>query len=625
MNKNFKILFFYPNEPMVGIAPSNLALLSACLKQAGFQTKLFDCTIYKSIKGETQDELRSKLGLVKKTAIDDYVHLKETNIYEDFIKTVEEYKPNIIGITLVDSTIKFSLSFIEKIKHFKIPVVVGGIGSTFLYEKILNSNLINYVCIGEGEEAIVELCEKLYHKEDVSNIQNIYLKNSVGDIIKNALRPLVNLENLPIPDFSIYDDMRFYRPMLGKVKRMLQMDFDRGCQHGCTYCAAPSLRKIFIKEGCGKYYRIKSNDKIFEEMKYLIKAFNLDFVWISSETLLDLPLKQFKEFAERYKKEINLPFWCQSRLDTFTEEKTKILAEIGCKNISIGLEHGDEVIRKKMLNKHIPNEVIIDAVKLMAKYDIFPTFNNMIGFPDETREDIFKTIKFNKELSKILKGKHNLNVFTFMPFSGTKLRQLCIEKGYIDPNYEITLDDTVFSKSLLKMPSISADELYGLEKTLALYILLPESYWPDIKIAEQDNEEGKYMFEKLIKLLNIKLKTNDMKKTIFLDIDGCLIQHNGNLSTQILTPPILLPGVLEKLCEWDAEGHMIILVTGRKESLRKFTEEQLCKLGIFYDHLIMGVSRGERVVINDKKTDKSICVARGIEIPRNEGISNIQL
>ena len=499
--KNFKILLFYPNEPLVGIAPSNLALLSACLKQAGFQTKLFDCSTYRSIKGETQDDLRSKMGLVKKTAIDDYIRLKETNIYNDFVKMVEEYKPDLIGITLVDSTMRFSLSFIEKIKHLKIPIVTGGVGSMFLYEKILNSNLVKYVCVGEGEEAIVELCENLHENKDTTNIRNIYTTDSNGSIIKNPMRPLIDLNDLPLPDFTIYDDMRFYRPMMGEVKRMLQIDFDRGCRHGCTYCAAPSLRKIFVKGGCGRYYRVKTNDKIFEEMKYLIKTFNLDFVWISSETLLDLTLEQFKEFANRYAKEINLPFWCQSRLDTFTEEKTKILAEIGCKNISIGLEHGDEVIRKKMLNKHIPNEIIIDAIKLLAKYDIFPTLNNMIGFPDETREDIFTTVRFNKEISKILKGKHNLNVFTFMPFSGTKLRQLCIDKGYIDPTYEITLDDTVFSKSLLKMPSITADELYGLEKTLALYILLPEKYWGDIKIAEQDNEEGQQMFEKLIKKL----------------------------------------------------------------------------------------------------------------------------
>lgn len=497
--KDFKVLLFYPNEPMVGIVPSNLAILSACLKRADFQVKLFDCTTYRSITGETQEDVRTKLGLVKKTDIDNYTHLKDTNIYDDFIKVVDEYKPNLIAFTVVDSTIKFSLSFVEKIKQKRIPIIFGGVGATFNYEKILKSKLVDFVCVGEGEEAIIELCENLYKKQ-LGNIKNIYyIDPFTQEILKNALRPLIDLETLPMPDFSIYEDWRFYRPFMGKVKRMLQFDFDRGCQHGCTYCAAPGLRKIFIKNNCGKYYRVKSLDKIFTEMNFLIKEHNLDFVWISSETLLDLPLDKFKEFANRYKQEINLPLWCQSRLDTFTEEKTKLLAEIGCQNVSIGLEHGSEQLRRQVLNKHISNEVVITAVKLMAKYNIFPTFNNMLGLPDETREDVFETVKLNKELTKILEGKHNLNVFTFIPFSGTKLRQICLDKGYIKEDEDMPA--SFFKESMLDMPTMSKEEIKGLEKTLALYILLPESYWPDIKIAEQDNEEGNLMFEKLIKLI----------------------------------------------------------------------------------------------------------------------------
>jgi hydroxymethylpyrimidine pyrophosphatase-like HAD family hydrolase len=116
-----------------------------------------------------------------------------------------------------------------------------------------------------------------------------------------------------------------------------------------------------------------------------------------------------------------------------------------------------------------------------------------------------------------------------------------------------------------------------------------------------------------------------MKKTIFLDIDGCLIKHNGNLSQQILQKNKLLPGTIKKLNEWDAEGYKIILTTGRKESMRKITEMMLTSHGIFYDQLIMGCNRGERIIINDKKLDLNIQVARAIELKRNEGIKDIIL
>jgi len=118
---------------------------------------------------------------------------------------------------------------------------------------------------------------------------------------------------------------------------------------------------------------------------------------------------------------------------------------------------------------------------------------------------------------------------------------------------------------------------------------------------------------------------NEYKKTIFLDIDGCLLKHQGNLTTQLLQLPILLPGAIEKLNEWEALGYKIILTTGRKESMRKYTEKQLTKLGIFYDQLIMGLTRGERIIINDKKPNDDIKVATAIEIERNIGIKDIIL
>lgn len=116
-----------------------------------------------------------------------------------------------------------------------------------------------------------------------------------------------------------------------------------------------------------------------------------------------------------------------------------------------------------------------------------------------------------------------------------------------------------------------------------------------------------------------------MKKTIFLDIDGTLIKHKGNLTSQILDNAEILPGVIEKINKWDADGHKIILTTGRKESMRKATEKQLSKLGIFYDQLIMGLNRGERIIINDSKPDSDMITASAIQTKRNEGLSNINI
>tara|TARA_Y100001938_G_scaffold150383_1_gene241058 strand:+ start:367 stop:726 length:360 start_codon:yes stop_codon:yes gene_type:complete len=118
---------------------------------------------------------------------------------------------------------------------------------------------------------------------------------------------------------------------------------------------------------------------------------------------------------------------------------------------------------------------------------------------------------------------------------------------------------------------------------------------------------------------------NKSKKTIFCDIDGTLIRHFGGLYEQVTRRPELLEGTIEKLDEWDRAGHNIILVTGRRESTRQRTEEQLNMLGIFYDQLIMGLGGYERVVVNDLKSDSRTPTASCHCVKRNYGIKDIEV
>lgn len=112
-------------------------------------------------------------------------------------------------------------------------------------------------------------------------------------------------------------------------------------------------------------------------------------------------------------------------------------------------------------------------------------------------------------------------------------------------------------------------------------------------------------------------------KTIFLDIDGTLLKHHGSLSLVGIMPPVLLDGVHDKLDEWDRKSYRIILVTGRKESMRKMTENHLKMVGINYDQLIMGVGNGPRVLINDAYEGQEM--AFGITVERNKGLKGVEI
>jgi hypothetical protein len=111
-------------------------------------------------------------------------------------------------------------------------------------------------------------------------------------------------------------------------------------------------------------------------------------------------------------------------------------------------------------------------------------------------------------------------------------------------------------------------------------------------------------------------------KTIFCDIDGVLLCHSGDITKQHLEKgsKLIISSTLDKLREWDKKGYNIILVTGRRESVREHTEKQLAEVGIFYDKLVMGIGGGVRILINDKKNNSYEDTAIAINLIRNEGI-----
>jgi hydroxymethylpyrimidine pyrophosphatase-like HAD family hydrolase len=114
--------------------------------------------------------------------------------------------------------------------------------------------------------------------------------------------------------------------------------------------------------------------------------------------------------------------------------------------------------------------------------------------------------------------------------------------------------------------------------------------------------------------------------TIFCDIDGTLVKHNAPVVTAKTNFKLeILPGTLEKLLDWDKKGYNIILISGRRESMRRETEKQLSKLGIIYDQLVLGIGGGMRYIINDRKPNSEKDYAHSINLDRNTGIKDLDI
>ncbi|MCZ7393733.1 MAG: radical SAM protein [Candidatus Methanoperedens sp.] len=488
-SSKFKVLLIYANKMMENLISINVSILSAALKQHGFDVKLFDTTFYRT-EDESVYDIRVNNLQVRKFDLSSYgIKINDSDIHEDLIKLVEEYKPNLVGLSAVEETYLLGLSLLKSIKsNFNIPTIVGGVHTIFSPEEVLAQDDVDMICIGEGEEALVELCQKMQNGEDYYKVKNIWFKKD-GVAVKNPRRDLMPLKDLPFLDFSIYDKRRMYRPMQGKIYKMLPIESSRGCPYTCTYCSASTLRKLY--SNLGNYYRRKSVEQIIKEIQHYRKQYGLDFVYFTSESFLSMPDNEFENFVELYS-EIKLPFWLQTRPESITKERIKKLETINCNRISVGLESGNEQLRKKMLKRNISNQQIIESLDVFKHSKIPLSVNSMIGFPDETREQIFDTINLNRIINA-----DSSSLFIYTPYRGSELRQYCIEKGYVKPDL---LMGSVFQNSILKMPQITNDEIKGLFRTFSLYIKLPEEYYPDIQIAEKFDKRGNEMFEHLSKV-----------------------------------------------------------------------------------------------------------------------------
>ena len=490
--KKFKVLLVYPNLMLVSLLPNNIALLAACLKKEGYDVKLIDATLYRTTD-KTNDEMRVERMQVRKFSIEDAgLKIKERDIYDDFAEAVKEFRPDLIAVSVVDDTVEMGLNLVRRADCRDIPVIFGGVYATFNPEKLIKLDEVQIVCVGEGEGALIDLCHCLKNGLQYDHIQNLWIKKKNGTIVKNPLRPPIDLGDLPFEDFSIFEKSRIFRPMQGKMLATIPVNFDRGCPYKCSFCAAPALSNLY-KDDSFHYCRVKSTEQIYREMKYQMENNSASFFYFNSETFLAMPLRKLKEFSEMYS-EFRLPFWCQTRIETVTEEKVKILKKMNCDRISIGLEHGNEAFRKRILNKRFTNEQVVEAFRILNKYNIKISVNNMIGFPDETRELAFDTIRLNRKLTA-----DSINGFVFQPYSGTRLRAYCIEKGYLSESEGISVNPigSPIGSSILEMPQFSKDDIEGLLRAFVLYVRMPEEYFPKIKVAEQLNEEGEYALREL--------------------------------------------------------------------------------------------------------------------------------
>lgn len=472
-----RVLFVNCVDFMEAALPEGIAILSSILKGQGHEVRLFDTAFLRPKKTANEfEESPNRLMFYRKTPYtlrDLTANEPEVDIAYELSKVVEKFNPSLIAVSAMTTNYRPSMDLIKKVKPGS-KVIVGGVHSTLMPEEVIKDGYVDFACIGEGDEALPELCDYIERDRDISNIKNIFTKENKGEveyIRRNSLGPFVDLNSLPVPDISLFDERHLFRPFLGNIYKGLFMSTARGCPRGCAYCVNSKLRAIF-KECGQRYIRFQSPQIVARNIKALKEEHGIEWFKFSDDTFLSRSIKDMYELKSLVKP-LGIKFGCSVDPATVTEEKVGLAKEMGCVSMTIGIETGDEEVRRRVLCRHISNQQIERAVRIIRDFDIKLSAFNMIGLPGETSENVYKTIRFNKELEI-----PDANVYILYPYPGTKIYEE--SKISLDDYKSIPKMDEAYIFNLSKMTK--GDLLFFLN-TFNLFLVLPESYWERIEEA----------------------------------------------------------------------------------------------------------------------------------------------
>lgn len=346
-------------------------------------------------------------------------------------------------------------------KECSTPIIVGGPHTTF-FPQIIEQNNIDYICRGEGEQALVELLKALEHNPDaIKRTQNIWSKNSEGNIYKTEIRPFMeDLDLLPFPDFGIYAK---YKHILAYSKDMYPVMTGRGCPHNCSYCFNKTYKELYRNKG--RYLRKKAPERIIAELLWAKQTYGIGKINFVDDSFFLFP-KWLRQFSILYKEKINLPFIINVEPTEVREDLVRTVKEMGCICIRMGVESGNDYLRQKVLNKKVTTEQIKTAAGHIKRHGIKLATYNILGLPGETLDNAIETYKLNKEI-----GTDFVWSSLLQPYPGTAINEYVREKDLFDDvNGELSLNESYFVSSKIKLEN--EKEITNLQKLMQVFAQL---------------------------------------------------------------------------------------------------------------------------------------------------------
>lgn len=409
-----------------------IRIISAVLRKAGHNVQ---CVFL-----PTEYETRSSLGIFQKY----YPENLLDSLYSLCCRS------DLIGMSLMTNQFIQAVQVTKflKEKNSKAFIVWGGIEPTVEPDECLK--FADAVCLGEGEEAIIEIAGRIEKGEDYSDIPNIWIKHN-GEVRRNPLRPLeANLDVIPLPDYSCQNHFIGIDGRLETLTKEKLINFkgerfvsqkegisysvitSRGCPFACTYCCNSVYKELYHKE---KRLRWRSVGNVIQELRMIQEEVAaIRFIYMVDDNFTSRSSGKLEQFLQKYQEEINIPFAVQISPLTINKEKLDILFNYGCVKLTMGVETANlrvsKIYGRERFHKQLPR-----AIDLVERYrprmKIPPTYQFIIDNPYETLDETLESLNFAAALPK----PWNNPVYSLMLFPGTGLYKKAREDGLIYDKY----------------------------------------------------------------------------------------------------------------------------------------------------------------------------------------------
>jgi len=356
---------------------------------------------------------------------------REVEIFGDVLR---QLRPDIVGVGIGCSTFRrVAQQLTRKARQvLDCPVVWGGVHVTVAPDQsILDNDLL---IIGEGEEAMLELCQRLASGRRIDDVRNVWLRRD-GKTIKNPVRPLIeDLDALPFHNFEndnkffINNDELFECDPLVKDHDLYQIMSTRGCPFSCTYCANSVYHRLY--KGKGKTVRTRSVANVIAELVYAKQHLDAIKQVAFYDDVFGLDLEWTRRFCQEYREKVGIPYWVYIHPKTVTDELIAMLKDSGLIYADMGIQSGSQRIRNKFFKRMDTNEEIRRAMLILNKHKVKPRLDFIMDNPFEDDSDKAQML----DLLLSFRRPFEFRLYSLAYFPGVELTQMALDKGFITPD-----------------------------------------------------------------------------------------------------------------------------------------------------------------------------------------------